>query len=109
MCPADPLPPCLLTWLIVVYMFPIRLWPRGGLLSWLLGPLLWHLLSRLCCEGGQVGDLMPSSLPSVLVAGTEKGLDGGTGWAYRQVGLHENEKALGRRVSGTLTLLLPQG
>lgn len=33
--------------------FPIGLCPKGGFLPPLLGPLLWHLSSRLCCESRQ--------------------------------------------------------
>lgn len=92
--------PFLHTWLRVVYTFPIGLWPRGCLLSLLLGPLLWHLLSRLCCERDQVGDLMPSVVLTVLAPGMEKGLDGGTGWVYRQGRLDENKELSGQRSLG---------
>lgn len=59
-CTSGPQKPFLHTWLVAVYLFPISLCPRGCLLSWLLGLLLWNLSSRLCCERDQVGELMPS-------------------------------------------------
>lgn len=101
LCPGRWAPlPFLHTWLRVVYTFLIGLCPRGCLLSLLLGPLLWHLLSRLCCERDQGGDLRPSLVLTVLAAGMEKDLDGGTGGVYRQVGLDENEELLGQRSLG---------
>ena len=93
--PPPPPQPLLPMWLVVVDVFPIRLGPRGCLLSPLLGLLLWHLSSRLCCERHQVGDLMPSSVLTVPTAGMEKGLGGNTDWVHRQVGLDENEEPVG--------------
>lgn len=59
-CTSGPQKPFPQMWLAAVYLFPISLCPRGGLLSRLLGLLLWRLSSRLCCERDQVGELMPS-------------------------------------------------
>lgn len=48
----------------------------------------------------QGSDLMPSLVRTVLATEVGKGLDGDTGWGYRQVSLGENEELLGQRSPG---------
>lgn len=100
MLPTGPLQPFLRPCLAVVDVFPISLCPRGCLLSSLLGPLLWHLSSRLRCERHQVGELMPSPVRTVPTAEMEKGPDGDTGWVHRQVASDEAEELMGRGSPG---------
>lgn len=46
----------------------------------------------------QVGDAMPSSVQTVLGTGMEEGLEGDTGWVYKQVDLDENREFLGQGI-----------